>query len=253
MKAKEVVSEMWSALMTNSDPGVIDQYVNTEYRQHSPYVKNGSDGLRDLLATLRPDYRYEPIRFIGDDDFVVMHGIHHNWLNNIMTGGEAVIGVDIFRVENDQIAEHWDASVPIAPATVSGRSQIDGPTEIQKPELTETSKKIGERYVTDILINKNFEKIDELVDTEVIQHNPSIGDGLTALKDALKNSEKEYKRIHRSVAEGEFVAIQSEGAIRGQVHTFWDIARIDTAGKIVEQWQVAAVFPDVVPHTNGPF
>ncbi|SDI37500.1 nuclear transport factor 2 family protein [Chryseobacterium jejuense] len=253
MKAKEVVSEMWSALMTNSDPNVIDQYVNPDYRQHSPYVKNGPDGLRDLLATLRPDYRYEPIRFIGDDHFVVMHGIHHNWLNNIMTGGEVVVGIDIFRVENDQIAEHWDASVPIAPASISGRSQFDGPTEITNPELTEVSRKTAEHYVKDVLINKRVEEINQWVSEEVIQHNPAIGDSITALRAALESSEKDYRRIHRIVAEGELVAVQSEGAVRGQVHTFWDVLRIDVTGKIVEMWQVAAVFPDIVPHANGPF
>ncbi|WP_288789366.1 nuclear transport factor 2 family protein [uncultured Elizabethkingia sp.] len=253
MKAKEVVSEMWSALMTNNDPGVIEKYVNPHYRQHSPYVKNGPDGLRDLLATLRPDYSYEPIRFIGDDDFVVMHGIHHNWLNNVMTGGEAVVGIDIFRVENDQIAEHWDASVPLAPASVSGRSQFDGQTEIKNPKLTEISKKIGSDYVNHILIDRKIDEINQFVSEDVIQHNPAIGDGVIALKKVLISDEKEYKKIFRVVAEGEFVAVQSEGAIREQVHTFWDVFRIDTNGKIVEQWQVAAVFPDVVPHNNGPF
>lgn len=253
MKAKEVVAEMWSALMTNNDPSVIEKYVHPQYKQHSPYVKNGTEGLKDLLATLRPDYSYEPVRFIGDDSFVVMHGIHHNWLNNIMTGGEKVVGIDIFRVENDQIAEHWDASIPMAPASISGRSQLDGPTEIKNKELTERSKNIGEEYVENVLIGQKINELDKFVDADVLQHNPGIGDGITALKEALEVDEKEYKRVHRVVAEGEFVAIQSEGEIRGQIHTFWDILRIDTNDKIVEQWQVVAVFPDVVAHSNGPF
>ncbi|MGN7863117.1 hypothetical protein [Chryseobacterium sp. 22458] len=69
----------------------------------------------------------------------------------------------------------------------------------------------------------------------------------------MKNDEKEYITIHRIVAEGEFVAIQSEGTIREQIHTFWDILRIDVNELIVEQWQAVAVFPDNAEHSNGPF
>ena len=103
------------------------------------------------------------------------------------------------------------------------------------------------------MIGQKINELDKFVDADVLQHNPGIGDGITALKEALEVDEKEYKRVHRVVAEGEFVALQSEGEIRGQIHTFWDILRIDTNDKIVEQWQVVAVFPDVVAHSNGPF
>lgn len=253
MKAKEVVAEMWSALITDNDLNVIEKYVHSEYKQHSPFVKDGPEGLKEFLAGLRSDYRYELIRLISDDDFVVMHGIHHNMLNNLMTGGETVVGVDMFRVVDNQIVEHWDVSIPQAPASISRRSQVDGETEIKNQELTEISKKIGEQYVTEILINRNLNKLDQSVHPNIIQHNPSIRDGIKALKKALKNDEKEYIKIHRIVAEGEFVAIQSEGAIREQIHTFWDILRIDVNRLIVEQWEVVAVFPGNAEHSNGPF
>ena len=41
-----------------------------------------------------------------------------------------MIGFDVFRVEDGKIAEHWDNLIPEQPKNPSGRSQIDGATEI---------------------------------------------------------------------------------------------------------------------------
>ncbi|MBK3444392.1 hypothetical protein JJD83_20345 [Pseudomonas lactis] len=73
------------------------------------------------------------------------------------------------------------------------------------------------------------------------------------MEQALAVSDKEYVAIRQVVAEGEFGAVQSEGRVNGQTHIFWDLFRVDAHAKIAEQWQVAAVFPDVVPHDNGAF
>ncbi|WP_413503465.1 nuclear transport factor 2 family protein [Serratia grimesii] len=253
MNAKDVVGNMWEALMTASDPNAIATYVDDNYRQHSPYVKDGPDGLRNLLATLRPDYRYELVRLIGNEEFAVMHGIHHNWLNGEFTGGETVVGFDMFRVGNDKIVEHWDASIPVIKASVSGRGQLDGPTEVCQPQLTSTSEKIGADYVQTVLINKQLDKLDRFVRHDVKQHHLEIGDGIEKLKQALGDSNKVYKAVLHAVAEGEFVAIHSSGSVNLQSYSYWDLLRIDEHGLIAEMWQVAAVFPDVVTHHNGPY
>ncbi|QGH59790.1 nuclear transport factor 2 family protein [Serratia proteamaculans] len=253
MNAKEVVGNMWEALMTAGDPNAIAIYVDDNYRQHSPYVKDGPDGLRDLIATLRPDYRYELVRLIGNDEFAVMHGIHHNWLNGEFTGGEAVVGFDMFRVGNDKIVEHWDASVPVIKAGVSGRGQLDGPTDVNKPQLTEASQRIGASYVQSVLISKKLDKLTEFVRPDVKQHHLEIGDGIEKLRQALSESNKVYNEVLHAVAEGEFVAIHSSGSVNQQPYSYWDLLRIDEHGLIAEMWQVAAVFPDVVAHDNGPY
>ncbi|MCF5022210.1 hypothetical protein GIW67_30520, partial [Pseudomonas lactis] len=113
MNAKDVVTTMWTELMTAKDPAVIQKWVAPTYEQHSPYVQTGREGLEQLVASLRDDYSYELVRIFSDGDLVVLHGIHRNWLNGVFTGGEAVVGVDMFRVVDDQIQEHWDASVPV--------------------------------------------------------------------------------------------------------------------------------------------
>nr|WP_174434845.1 nuclear transport factor 2 family protein [Burkholderia metallica] len=240
--------------MTAKDPAVIKKWVDQNYRQHSPYVETGRDGLEHLVASLRDDYSYELVRIFSDGDLVVLHGIHRNWLNGVLTGGEAVVGIDMFRVANDQIQEHWDASVPVMRISASGRTQLDGPVTIEHPDRTEQSRQTGKAFVHTVLVDKQFHRLPEFISKHGLsQHIPEIADGIANLEEALPVSNKEYVAIRKVVAEGEFVAVQSEGMVNGQTHTFWDLFRIDSHGKIAEQWQVAAVFPDIVPHDNGPF
>lgn len=253
MNAKKVVNKMWDDLVIKHDPKAIENNVDPDYRQHSPYVKTGPDGLRDLMESLGPDYRYELVRMISQGDYVVMHGIHFNWLNGVFTGGDAVVGIDMFRVANNRIAEHWDVSVPLTKASVSGRGQLDGPATVEKSHLTDKSKKAGEGYVKTILIERKIDQIHNFVKEDVKQHNIEIGDGIDNLKTALQGTMQHYIDIHHVIADGEFVAVHSGGTVSNQVYTFWDLFHIDDNGIIDEQWQVAAVYPDDVKHTNGPF
>lgn len=254
MNAKDVVTTMWTELMTAKDPAVIQKWVDLNYKQHSPYVETGREGLERLVASLRDDYSYELVRLFSDGDLVVLHGIHRNWLNGVFTGGEAVVGIDMFRVANGQIQEHWDASVPVMRISASGRTQLDGPATVEHADRTEQSRSTATAFVQTVLVDKQYRRLPEFISKQgLAQHIPEIADGAICLAQALSVSDKEYVAIKKVVAEGEFVAVQSEGKIIDQTHTFWDLFRVDAQAKIAEQWQVAAVFPDVVPHDNGPF
>jgi predicted SnoaL-like aldol condensation-catalyzing enzyme len=57
--------------------------------------------------------------------------------------------------------------------------------------------------------------------------------------------------VHRVVAEGDLVLLQSEGEF-GQAVAYWDLFRVD-GGKIVEHWDVIAPVPAELPHRNGLF
>lgn len=42
-----------------------------------------------------------------------------------------MVAFDLWRVDNGQIAEHWDGLMPRFEQTASGRSQTDGPTKVR--------------------------------------------------------------------------------------------------------------------------
>jgi predicted SnoaL-like aldol condensation-catalyzing enzyme len=95
------------------DPAVVDRLFSADYRQHNPQIPNGPAAIKALLASLSPDFTYEPGLVMADGDYVSIHGRYTGW------GPKPMIAVDIFRVANGKIAEHWDVLQEEVPAAQS--------------------------------------------------------------------------------------------------------------------------------------
>jgi predicted SnoaL-like aldol condensation-catalyzing enzyme len=82
------------------------------YRQHNPLIEDGMEGLHKFVAWIRanrPDAHGEIKRVFADGDFVILHSHWHGLSDN--PRGEAV--VDIYRLEDGKVVEHWDVIQPI--------------------------------------------------------------------------------------------------------------------------------------------
>ncbi len=87
-------------------------YSVPEYKQHNPYAATGAQPAIDFLGpymTQNPESRGVIKHVIADGDLVA---IHNHVTQNPKDVGRAV--VDIFRIENGKVVEHWDVvqSVP---------------------------------------------------------------------------------------------------------------------------------------------
>ncbi|MBD3729322.1 MAG: nuclear transport factor 2 family protein [Sphingomonadales bacterium] len=87
------------------------RWVAPGYRQHNP---NAPDGAAAAVAFLQPFFdanpqmRYTVKRVFGSDGLVA---VHYHWQLNPEDRGTAV--VDIFRVADCKIVEHWDVIQPV--------------------------------------------------------------------------------------------------------------------------------------------
>ncbi|MGW8744520.1 nuclear transport factor 2 family protein [Streptomyces sp. NPDC055794] len=88
-------------LFVDKDLTAIDRYWAEPYVQHSPRMPNGLDALRDVVPGLE-GFSWEPQRIAAQGDLVFTHGIVHGW-----AAGPVAI-VDIFRLDEGRIVEHWD-------------------------------------------------------------------------------------------------------------------------------------------------
>ena len=91
-------------------------YMGDRYVQHNPNAADGPEGFRKFIAFLRekfPNSRSEIKRSFVDGDHVILH-VHA--VREPGTRGNAII--DIFKLENGKIVEHWDAvqAIPENPA-----------------------------------------------------------------------------------------------------------------------------------------
>ncbi|UGX91394.1 ester cyclase [Bradyrhizobium barranii subsp. barranii] len=91
-------------------------YVGNRYVQHNPNAPDGPDGFRKFIGFLRekfPNSHSEIKRSFADGDFVILH-VHS--VREPGSRGRAI--VDIFKLENGKIVEHWDVvqDIPENPA-----------------------------------------------------------------------------------------------------------------------------------------
>ncbi len=88
-----------------------DTYVGLPYTQHNPNVPDGPEATIKFLSgrfEKNPQATNTMVRVIADGDLVAVHV--HSTLNP-QDRGNAI--VDIFRVANGKIVEHWDVIQPV--------------------------------------------------------------------------------------------------------------------------------------------
>ncbi|KVG25780.1 nuclear transport factor 2 family protein [Burkholderia ubonensis] len=101
-KNTALVLDALDTLFNRKDYAKAAQFWSDSYVQHSRHVPAGRDGLFGLVRTL-VDLRFEYDRVIAKDDFVWVHSRYTS-----SAGPAALIGVDILRIEDGKLVEHWD-------------------------------------------------------------------------------------------------------------------------------------------------
>ena len=120
---KEIVLDGMTGLFVRKDPSVIAKYWDPGYIQHNPRVPNGIEPLKGFTTNLPPNFAYEPGMIVEDGDYVMLHGHYAGF------GPTPMVGVDIFRLKDEKIVEHWDVlqeEVPTA-KTASGNPMFTNP------------------------------------------------------------------------------------------------------------------------------
>ena len=102
-KNKALVLEAFDTLFKKRDYAAAERYWSPNYIQHSALIEPGRDGLFNLVKSLPPTLKHEMGLIVADGDFVLFHGRYSgmglpaNW-----------VVVDIVRIKDGVLVEHWD-------------------------------------------------------------------------------------------------------------------------------------------------
>jgi predicted SnoaL-like aldol condensation-catalyzing enzyme len=113
---KKAVVEFYDLAINQKNFDAASKFLGPRYVQHNPGAADGPEGLKGFLALLRekfPNYHSDIKRVFADGDYVVLH------VHNIPTPGARGNAImDIFKLENGKVVEHWDVrqEIPEKPA-----------------------------------------------------------------------------------------------------------------------------------------
>ncbi|MEM9143065.1 MAG: nuclear transport factor 2 family protein [Bacteroidota bacterium] len=252
---KEKVVALLNSFNTGDQTPV--SYINPEkYVQHNLAVGDGLAGFGDIMKNApEGGFKANVIRAFEDGDYVFTHTEYDFF------GPKAAF--DVFRFENGKIVEHWDNLAELTPPNPSGRTQLDGATEITDKQKTESNKKLVGQFVEEVLLHGNMDHLTTLVNpSKYLQHNSAVADGLDGLGAALEYFAKNdmvmvYNKVHKVLGEGNFVLTLSEGKFGkapGEHVAFYDLFRLEN-DQIVEHWDVIETIPEKTSwkNNNGKF
>ncbi|MGV3553847.1 MAG: nuclear transport factor 2 family protein [Croceibacterium sp.] len=102
----DFVLAMFEQVLGPMNSGAIERFIHPLYIQHNQLAEPGREGLKRFLDMIReqtPEAVHDVKRAFVDGDHVTVHYHVRRWPGD---AGWAVI--DIFRLEDGLIAEHWD-------------------------------------------------------------------------------------------------------------------------------------------------
>ena len=108
---KLVSSAMHELFVTRDAAKAVRLYFGKPYLQHNPMIPDGAEDLPKVVASLPANFKYEPGVIVADGDLVMIHGLYTGW------GPKPLVTVDIFRVKNGKLVEHWDVMQENVPAS----------------------------------------------------------------------------------------------------------------------------------------
>jgi len=248
---KSLICKLLKGIETG-DPESVAVVNEAKYIQHNPQTHEGSEGLAALFARIsKSNPRVNIVRVFADGDYVFGHTEYDFSTRRI--------GFEVFRFEGLQAVEHWDNIQPRRGPNPAGRSMVDGATEPEDLDKTEANRALVTRFVTDVLVDRQLERLPEFVAPDMFQHDPELVDGVAALDQWLRDQSDAgprlvYDTLHRVLADGSFVLAVCEGH-RDGVHTaFYHLFRVQD-GLLAEHWDTIEAVPPLSEwkNANGKF
>lgn len=165
-------------------------------------------------AVSATSFKYEIIGVFGECDLVAVIGKYSQ------TG----VIVDMFRLKDNKIMEHWDSDSNQAATSLLTASAISRThTTLTGPLNLET---ITDLFTLGLIPNQS-EIIDSFFDPRAYI-NRTKATGFREFSNYLNSSNIRYKKIHHIIAEpmGDVVFVLSEGTLDGKAYAFYDFFRV---------------------------
>lgn len=244
------------AIFQEKDPHAVDRWFGDTFVQHDPAIADGIAGMKAYAREIAesPAASITIYRVLVDHDLVLVHSRYAG----LKTQPTPLIAFDLFRFKSGKIVEHWGGQEPETPPNPSGRTQVDGPTQVVDVDKTEVNRALVQRFKEVVTVQLRFDRVQEFLDTHYAQHASHVGDGISQLNarvaSVTQGRAAATLKPRRYVADGNFVLALVEGNTPMGHTADYDLFRVQD-GKITEHWDVISKIPPPQQrrNSNDPF
>ncbi len=231
---RRTITRLYEEVVNQGKLEVLDEIAQPDHVEHNPFPgqAEGAEGLKQRVSMVRgafnPHFTIEHMLADGDKVAIMWtnRGTHlTEWFGIPATGKSfAINGIDIFRLQDGRLAEHWDVvdvfgmlsqigALPSAEAGSPGTS----------PD-TEANKAHARRMVDEVANGGRVDLIDELIAPDFVDHSappgvPPTRDGAKALMAMLRSAFPDlHATVEDVVAEADKVVqrTRASGTMRGE-------------------------------------
>ena len=100
---KALVIEAFETLFNKRDYATAEKFWSPQYIQHSAHIGPGREGLFDLIKNAPATLKWEQGIILAEDEYVIVHSRYSG-----LGLPAAWIVIDIVRIKDGILAEHWD-------------------------------------------------------------------------------------------------------------------------------------------------
>ncbi|MDN7133903.1 nuclear transport factor 2 family protein [Halomonas sp. MC140] len=105
-KNEQIATTAYQRIFGDLDVSAVDEFISKDFVQHNPTIGDGPEGVKQLVKMLTsqgtPKQKIEFKHVVAEGDVVFLHSRYE------MAGREWRF-IDIYRIDNGKLAEHWDA------------------------------------------------------------------------------------------------------------------------------------------------
>ena len=217
-------------------PGLPDE---DGFIQHSSLYADGVDGYLPLFRLINKQNDVLTYNLFRDEDHVVAHISYGGRWNNSVPQ----VALEVFRIEDGRIAEHWDNIEDFVVADQTPASIETSPSDVGGNEI------LVRNMIADVFVNEEPTNVGLYFSPDFVDHSSrplSFNDLMSA------ENNPRYDDIELLFGSDNLILAGVQGApdVFSSIDTYFDLYVIND-GLITERWQTIQLLPEAFIHMNG--
>ncbi|WP_394845104.1 nuclear transport factor 2 family protein [Pendulispora brunnea] len=122
IRSERIAVDYFTRMSEDHDLTAIDHYLAEPYYQHDPNLPHGVPAAKAAYAyifKMFPEFTASSLKIIADGDLVA---VRYHYKTSPTDRGQAI--VDMFRVRNGKIVEHWDVAQDVPATSANGNTMF---------------------------------------------------------------------------------------------------------------------------------